>query len=234
MKDFKAIKKIRTYMEVVEQITSGLRNKELAAGEKLPSERDLSAMLGIGRQCLREALSVLEVSGIIEVKKGRGTFIHHDAINNLARTNLNTEEMGDPFALMEARKTIESKTAFLAAKMYQDDVDSKELDDIANAMGAAISRNEYAGGELDRKLHLAIANISRNPVYYKLMDDLIANMGKKLWLILKERSLLTEGRNEKYYQEHMEMIAAIKAGDCKLAEKIMLQHLSGVEHDLKN
>lgn len=234
MKNFKAIKKIRTYMEVVEQITCGVRSKELLMGEKLPSERDLSVLLGIGRQCLREALSVLEVSGIIEIKKGRGTFIHYDALNNLSRMSLNTDEVGDPFALMEARKTIESKTAYLAAKMYQDDSDAQELDEIAKDMGAAISRNEYAGGEMDKRLHLAIARMSRNPVYYKLMNDLIANMGKKLWLILKERSLLTEGRNEKYYREHMDLIAAIKAADSKLAEKLMLQHLAGVEHDLKN
>ncbi len=232
MNIFSDVKSVRTYKEIIEQIVNGIRKGKLEPKEKLPSERELSRILGVGRQCIREALSVLEASKIIEAKKGSGTFIHPEALINLDKIALESEEVDDPFALIEARKIIEKETAALAAKMYQPS-DATELDEIAQNMTRAISNQEHAG-ELDKQLHLTIAKISRNPVYYKIMSDLIANMGKKLWLMLKERSLLVEGRTQRYYFEHMLLIQAIKDKDYKLAEKIMLQHITGVEHDLKN
>ena len=228
---FTAIKQVRTYMEIVEQISRMIRNQELLPGDKLPSERALSVELGTGRQCLREALSVLEVLGLIEVKKGRGTFIREDALASLNKQDLDLEEDGDPFALMEARKVIEARTAFLATKMAQKE-DLIELDEIAAEMAEMISRGEHASDQ-DKRLHLVIARASRNPVFYKVMTGIIANMGKRLWLILKDRSLQVPGRNERYYEEHVKLIEAIKQGNSRLAEKIMIQHLTGIEEDLR-
>lgn len=66
MAQFTAIKQVRTYMEIVEQISGMIRRQELLPGDKLPSERSLAVELGNGRQCLWEAFSVLEVLGLLE------------------------------------------------------------------------------------------------------------------------------------------------------------------------
>jgi GntR family transcriptional repressor for pyruvate dehydrogenase complex len=218
-------------MEIVEQISRMIRSHELLTGERLPSERALSAELGIGRQCLREALSVLEVLGLIEVKKGRGTFVREDALANLATKNLDIEEVGDPFALLEARKALEPHAAFLAAKMAQPK-DISEMDEILAEMAEILARDEHAS-EQDKKLHVVIARSSRNPVFHKLMNEIIANMGKPLWLTLKEKSLQVLGRNERYHEEHVKLVEAIRQRDSRLAEKIMIQHLHGIEQDLR-
>jgi GntR family transcriptional repressor for pyruvate dehydrogenase complex len=218
-------------MEIVEQISRMIRNEELLPGEKLPSERALSAELGIGRQCLREALSVLEVLGLIEVKKGRGTFVREDAFGNLAAKDLDIEEVGDPFALLEARKALEPHAAFLAAKLAQPK-DINEMDEILGEMAAVLTRGEHASAQ-DKRLHVVIARASRNPVFHKLMNEIIANMGKPLWLTLKEKSLQVHGRNERYHEEHVKLVEAIKQQDSRLAEKIMIQHLHGIEQDLR-
>ncbi len=231
MARFTAINHVKTYMEIVEQISRMIRHQELMPGDKLPSERALSIELETGRQCLREALSVLEVLGLIEVKKGRGTFVREDVAANLETKDLDIEEVGDPFALMEARKTIEARTAFLAAKMAQQD-DINELDEIIAEMATMVDRGEHASAQ-DKRLHLTIARASRNPVFHKLMSGIIANMGKRLWLILKDKSLQIQGRNEKYYEEHVQLVEAIKQGNCRQAEKIMIHHLTGIVEDLK-
>ena len=228
---FTAIKHVRTYMEIVEQISRMIRTEELPSGEKLPSERDLSAELGIGRQCLREALSVLEVLGLIEVKKGRGTFIHEDALSILAAQEWNIEEVGDPFALLEARKALEPQVAFLAAKRAHPE-DLVEMDEIIVEMMEALNRGEHASSQ-DKRLHVVIARASRNPVFHKLMNEIIANMGKRLWLTLKEKSLQVTGRNERYQEEHIKLVEAIRQGNSRQAEKIMIQHLQGIEQDLR-
>lgn len=230
MVQFKAIRHVKTYMEVVEQITEMIRRHELLPGDKLPAERQLSVELGIGRQCLREALSVLEVLGFTEVRKGRGTYVSEDVAARLESKELDVEEAGDPFALMDARKVIECRTAYLAAQMASPE-DISRLEDILSQMKILVECGEH-GGQEDKSLHLTIARASRNPVFLKIMNDIIANMGKKLWLTLKERSLLVEGRNERYYEEHIKLVNAIKQGDSRLAEKIMLQHLTGIEQDL--
>jgi GntR family transcriptional repressor for pyruvate dehydrogenase complex len=218
-------------MEIVEQISAMTRNRELVGGERLPSERTLSAQLGTGRQCLRESLSVLEVLGVIEVKKGRGTFVREDAVANLAAA-AEADELGNPFELMEARKTVEVQTAALAAKRAETR-DIEEMEAILADMEATVGRGEHAGAE-DKRLHLAIARASGNPVLHKLMSVIIDNMGKRLWMTLKERSLLTSGRNERYYEEHMRLVRAIKQGNARAAERIMLRHLNGIEQDLRS
>lgn len=229
---FMAIKHVRTYMEIVEQITRMIRRQELLPGDKLPSERDLSAELGTGRQCLREALSVLEVLGLIEVKKGRGTFVRDDALANLAAKDMDIEEMGDPFALMEARKALEPQVAFWAAKMAQPD-DVTEMETIIAEMATVLAKGEHAGDQ-DKRLHLTVARASRNPVFLKFMNEIIANMGKQLWLTLKDKSYKVSGRNERYHEEHISLVEAIRCGNARLAEKIMSQHLHGIEEDLRH
>lgn len=219
-------------MEIVEQISAMIRSQALAAGEKLPSERTLSAELGTGRQCLREAFSVLEVLGLIEVKKGRGTFVREDAMANLAANYSDPEECGNPFELMEARKAVEARTAALAAKRAEPK-DIEEMEAILAEMEALVADGEHPGSQ-DKRLHLAIARASGNRVLHRLMSGIIENMGKRLWLTLKERSLLTAGRSERYYDEHVKLVRAIRQGNARAAERIMLNHLSGIEQDLRS
>jgi GntR family transcriptional regulator, transcriptional repressor for pyruvate dehydrogenase complex len=229
---FTAIKHVRTYIEIVDQISGMIRTEVLPPGEKLPSERALSAELGIGRQCLREALSVLEVLGLIGVKKGRGTFVRAEALGNLATKDLDIEVVGDPFALLEARKALEPPAAIAAAKLAQPK-DLSEMEDILAEMTDVLARGEHASDQ-DKRLHLVIARASRNPVFHKLMNEIIANMGKRLWLTLKEKSLQVCGRNERYHEEHIRLVEAIKQGNPRLAEKIMIAHLQGIEEDLRS
>ena len=232
MPRFTPIKHVRTYTEIVEQISTMIRNQELAPGDRLPSERMLSQEVGTGRQCLREALSVLEVLGLIEVKKGRGTFIRADALKNLEANSFDPEQFDSPFELMEARKVVEAKTAAFAAK-WADPKEIAEMEQILLEMDSCLERGEHPGEE-DKRLHMLIARASRNQVLYKLMSVVIENMGKRLWRKVKERSLLTEGRNTRYNEEHKKLVAAIKAGDARAAETIMLHHLGGIEKDLRN
>ena len=141
MPRFMPIKHVRTYTEIVEQISAMIRNQELMPGDRLPSERMLSQEVGTGRQCLREALSVLEVLGLIEVKKGRGTFIRTDALQNLAANSFDAEQFDSPFELMEARKVVEAKTAALAAKRA-DAQDIVEMEQILQEMDARLAERK--------------------------------------------------------------------------------------------
>jgi GntR family transcriptional repressor for pyruvate dehydrogenase complex len=65
----------KVYIEILEQIRRLIEEDGLAAGDKIPSERELSERLNVGRSSVREALRALELLGIIETRRGEGTYI---------------------------------------------------------------------------------------------------------------------------------------------------------------
>lgn len=73
MKPSQAVPKV--YLEIVKQLRHMITEDRLKPGDKLPSERELSERLNVGRSSVREALRALELLGLIETRRGEGTFI---------------------------------------------------------------------------------------------------------------------------------------------------------------
>lgn len=65
----------KVYLEIVAQLREMIKTDRLVPGDKIPSERELSERLQAGRSSVREALRALELLGLIETKRGEGTFI---------------------------------------------------------------------------------------------------------------------------------------------------------------
>jgi len=75
----------KVYLEIVKKIRSIMEEDGLVAGDRLPSERELSARLNAGRSSVREALRALELVGLIETRRGEGTFIRNFYDNGLVQ-----------------------------------------------------------------------------------------------------------------------------------------------------
>jgi DNA-binding FadR family transcriptional regulator len=65
----------KVYVEIVKQLREMINADGLKSGDKIPSERELSERLNVGRSSVREALRSLELLGLIETRRGEGTFI---------------------------------------------------------------------------------------------------------------------------------------------------------------
>lgn len=74
---FQPTRQVRAFEEVIGQVRALLAEGHLKAGDKLPPERDLATRLSVSRNTVREALRMLEISGVIELKRGArgGAFI---------------------------------------------------------------------------------------------------------------------------------------------------------------
>src|ERR1700758_2948444 len=72
--DFEAIRRNKVYEEVAKQIER-LILKKLHPGDKLPSERELTEMLGVSRSSIRDAIRSLELVGLVEPRQGAGTVV---------------------------------------------------------------------------------------------------------------------------------------------------------------
>ena len=71
--------------QVRDSLIALIRSGELKDGEKLPTEQQLSAMFGVGRSSIREAVQSLIGLGIIEMRPGRGAYVSRMSLNDLVR-----------------------------------------------------------------------------------------------------------------------------------------------------
>lgn len=75
----------KVYLDIVNELRDMIAKDGLVAGDKLPSERELSDRLEVGRSSVREALRALELLGLIETRRGEGTFLRDFRDHHLVR-----------------------------------------------------------------------------------------------------------------------------------------------------
>ncbi|MCE5250693.1 FadR family transcriptional regulator [bacterium] len=69
------LKKINIFEQVINSITAHIRDNHLRPGEKLPTEEEIAATLGVGRNSVREALKALQAMGLLEIRHGQGSYL---------------------------------------------------------------------------------------------------------------------------------------------------------------
>lgn len=229
---FKKIGTKKIYIEVIEQIREMLNRGELKPGDQLPAEREFAELLGISRVSLRQALTVLETLGIVEIRHGEGTFISStsDGFGDLNMSLSKISKEGDPLDILEARKLIEVEIAGLSAKERTGE-DLRIMKEILDEMKRKIEKGEETLS-IDLKFHLQIAESTHNPVLFSMMGQIGSLMRQSLWRVVKGLSLTTPGRAEKYLEQHWSIYNTIKDGDSLKAKEAMLKHLESIEQDL--
>ena len=227
----KPIKTQKIYEQIVDQIGQLVAEGHLKPGDRLPSERELVERFQVSRASIREAISALEMMGLIEVRSGEGTYIRQVNIDSVIAPlawMLFIEKDTD-LELYEARKILEVQAAGLAAERAEED----EINDMFEAL--EIMRidleNHRLGEDADHHFHYAIARATHNKILFRLMNTISDTMKKTL---KTSRSKLYEDRAtpERLYKEHYFLYEAIKNHDVEKAQKLMLDHLVGVENHL--
>ena len=108
MSDHKSVKAVqaapKVYIEIVKQLRNMITVDQLKTGDRLPSERELSERLNVARSSVREALRALELLGLIETRRGEGTFINDFKENKLVQL-LGTFVMQNEKSIMDVQET---------------------------------------------------------------------------------------------------------------------------------
>ena len=197
-------------------------------GGRLPTERDLSAALSVGRRSIRRALQLLEAEGLLWRKQGKGTFagLPPDRTQMLA-----AEIVGEtnPLEVMEARLCIEPTLAALcAAKATPADIDRMH-----NLARRTVESTDPQAIEIwDGSLHRLIARTAGNrPLLtaFSMVDE-IRNSQNWRGLRDKARSLDTMRVTD---AEHRAIITAIESGNAARAEAAMRAHLQTLAANLR-
>lgn len=224
----KPIKTKKIYEQIVEQIGLLVAEGQLKPGDRLPSERELVERFQVSRASIREAISALEMMGLIEVRSGEGTYIRQVNIDSVVAPlawMLFIEKDTD-LELYEVRKILEVQAAGLAAERAEDD-EIRDMYEALEVMRVDLEKGRL-GVEADHDFHFAIARATHNKILIRLMNTISDTMQKTLKTSL---SILYEnkGTPERLYQEHCSTYEAIKNHNVVEAQQLMLDHLVGVE-----
>ena len=180
--------------------------KRLSPGEKLPNELELSQEMGVSRATLREAIRELATQGVLEVRRGRGTFVSRrvEEINDFGFSALD-QIKGQLRDLFELRAVFEPEMAALACRRAS----AEELADIL-AQGERAATAIRAGEDrtqADRDFHAAIVRATHNefmtrllPVISQAVETAIGSGGHSGQLAeytLQDHALLMEFFNKR-------------------------------------
>ncbi len=222
------IRKKRVYHMIVEQIKECIKRGEVVPGEKMPSERTLAAKLSVSRTSVKEAFSVLESSGIVEIKQGSGVYLLENTIEDIMNKlrALIRGQSANMVELMELRQAVEVDIAYYAAhRRNQQDIVG--LEQFYLQLEQAVLANSLAAEE-DLAFHMYIARIARNQLLAQVM-----NMVSDQVLIGLEdsraRSLDIPGQSEQILQEHRAIFKSIQEGEPSSASAAMREHLKNVK-----
>lgn len=219
-------KKIPLTQNVTQQLIDLIMAGNIAPGEKLPTEKELMDIFGIGRSSLREAIRALVALGLVEVKVSQGTFVS-ECFGDFFTKQLalmSKISFENIIELIEARIAIETDIAEMAAKKATSD-DVKNLVNICRGMKAAQSDEEYQNCDL--KFHIALAEISRNSFMLQVMK--ILNNITGLWI----RKVIQVGDSKKQaILQHERIIDAIHDKNVSETVIAMREHLESVSKTL--
>jgi GntR family transcriptional regulator, transcriptional repressor for pyruvate dehydrogenase complex len=163
---FSTAKPVRTYESIIHQIEAAIARGDLRPGQRLPSERDLVAQFGVSRASVREALRVLESSGLLRSRPGDpggGAEVQAFSIVGLERSFgalVRLSKLG-PFQVISFRMVIEGSATFLAA-LHRSESQLGEMSLAHTAMLALVGGDQEAFGEADVRFHDAIAESCGN------------------------------------------------------------------------
>ena len=218
------IKKKSLVQQVADDIYKMItEDKIFAPGEQLPNENTLSSRLGVSRATLREAIRILAAQGVLDVYRGRGTFISPDiytlndiGLESMERVRVHLKD------LYEARLLFEPEIASIVCRRASD----AELKTIFE-VGAEVEKVILAGKdrtEMDSEFHKILVKASHNeflqrlfPIIDKSIQEAIKLNGCKL----PSEDLLAKDT----LRDHALLMEFLKKRDAVSARNAMSIHL---------
>lgn len=159
---------------VLSYVQQGIQEGRFEGGCQLPTEAELASLVGVSRTPVREAIKVLEAAGVLEIRRGVGTFLRPQATAALGQLLLFQAHLQEatPRKLFETRLMIERAAAELAAQ-------HRSVEDLAR-MKAANKRLETLIEDPTATLdELAVADMEFHfSVYDACGNELIATLGR--------------------------------------------------------
>jgi len=212
--------------EVTAQIVQLLVSLE--PGQKLPSERELSEELGVGRSTVREVVRSLSFMGAIRAKQGDGLYVGNvdgDVFRKLTELGI-VFQKPKVYELVEARTELEIAVSKIAAERHTEE-DRATLEEIMRNMARHVG-DPVRASQLDLDFHVALARSSHNAVLGFLVDSMRSVL--EIWL----RSAFSNRQIDipEIIDEHNAILGALFARDEAKVADLVRKHLQNASERL--
>ncbi len=229
---FNSIKHTKISEEIVHQIRRLIIDGKLRPGDRLPPERELIKQFGVSRPSLREALNSLVAMGFLEVKQAKRTYVK-SVTSGMIQDPLFLLIKGDAqkiFDLAEVRKAMETWGAFHAAQRASEE-DIQRLERIVEDMKVAVEEGR-AWEKQDIDFHLAMAQATHNTLQIHMMST-ISGLLREYMAAIFAGIFKDRHKAKTLFQQHCQILKAIKNRSPEKARDRTLKHLDYVESELK-
>jgi len=215
------IQKINAVEQVFDQMQRLLIEGTWHAGDKLPSENDLSAAFGVSRMTIRQAMQKLKALGLIETRTGSGSYVREinpeDSLNEL----IPLMYIGNPSPLhvFQFREMIDSESVRIAT-LTADKSSLKKLEDLlAKMKKASLEDNGKAFSQYDLQFHMAIVKMTDNPMMVKAYEILLNVLMESMDNVIEKM------KYKPALDYHRKILDAMKKRDEVQAEALMREHI---------
>ena len=213
---------------IEEEIEGAIRIKKLKAGEKLPTEIELSKSYGVSRNALREALRSLNSKGLIRIEKGRGMFVNEFSLNQaVSSVNLFLEMNTSKDNLLQVirlRQMFEPEIAAMASLNRTDEdlrLLKKSIESMKNCPAGALKKEALE----DNKFHKLIAEATHNFSVSVVMNPIYSLMPRFVDFVYGKTGY-KRGNTLKF---HSKIYRLIEEQNDYEVRKVMKEHLSFTE-----
>jgi len=218
--------------QVVNFISEQIASRALKPGDKLPTESSLMTQLGVSRTVVREAISRLQATSVIETRHGIGSFVLEPRLEPLDLDVVPASTLNDLLCVLELRISLETESAGLAAQRASER-DLAAMRAALDALDVVIRTGGDSSGA-DLEFHICVARATGNRYFV----DILTQMGAALIPRNRIDSAGIAHRDPKAYaeqvnREHESIFDAIAGRDPEGARAAMRMHLSSSRERLR-
>ncbi len=208
--------RLRTIPAVVaEQIEIAIQLGRFAVGGRLPPEAKLAAEMGVSRPSIREALSALRAAGLIESRKGSGSYVLRAPSMKRENQNCAVQEHRNRYlSVVQARAALEPPIAAMAAEQSGKQ-DLLDLNRIIKGMYRLAQSGDVNGYlDVDKAFHLAVVRAAQNELVLEVIAPLVGYMDQSLYRVFTRHHYLTGASEHKRVVDmHAEVCTRIGEAD---------------------
>lgn len=219
MQDFSNLKNRLLAQQVEEQLLEYILSEPILVGQKLPNEFKLGELFGVGRSTVREAVKSLISKGVLEIRRGAGTYVTSTTKPEDDPLGLSgiKDKVSLAMDLVDVRMMLEPGIAEMAA-LHATGEEIKRLEDLCNMVEARIKQGEpYI--QADIQFHTYIAECSKNKVVEQLIP--IIDTAVMMFVNVTHKKL-----TEETIATHRHIVEAIKDRDPIGAKTAMMMHMT--------
>ncbi|MBW3097201.1 FadR/GntR family transcriptional regulator [Pseudohoeflea coraliihabitans] len=219
---------------VAEKIVSKILDSEMQVGDKLAPEREMAKSMDVSRNTLREAIAMLQMAGVLEVRRSSGIYLA--ALPNVGDVRQWLDEAGfgrfsDSQSAIDARIALEPGVAIMAARSATED-DWEKFDGLVEEMKIAAEQGSVEDyRDSDNRLHKALAFATRNDIIISLVIPVIDTARQPLWNAIKQNIYNADVLRESL-SEHQQIIAAMRTQDEYFIFRAFTRHLENSKNRL--